>query len=531
MRISVVATALAIVAITSSSAHAEPTKVNGFIGDVPGGTGGAFTEPTAVGLYHGDANDPDDDKIYVAEGLASNSRIQRLDADGNFELAWGKDVVRSEMPGDRGTGYELCDVAASCKVAPAGAGLGELSSPTGIAVSPSSGHVYVFDGGNRRVQEFRGDGKLVRAWDIDLGTAQRDRSDAAKGAIAVLPSEPHDVLVADGATNRVLQFDANGGFVRAWGWGVADGARRFQVCVKQSACRLGNPPAGRGSAPPYWPNHIAADSEGVVYGSVFLGSIFDDRRARTRIERFDTSVTPEPPDATATLLPPFRTDDPTRLPPLDAPAPILTNGATEGLTVEPSSGDLLAINNPFGVSNLDAIVRPFAAEGRGRPRARVLKTLPFLQNVTGIAVTHGGNVTFLSSGTTRPESGASTFTGCARPAFPPEDCHGLVVLAPGSAANAVLAGPTTGVGSGAWVDPGGSARYRLQVSADGRSWTTVTAPRQVTGVGYEPVAATPAPDSLAPGKVHRTRLVVEKKTEAGVETTVSNLGVLVGSPE
>ena len=51
-----------------------------------------------------------------------------------------------------------------------------------------------------------------------------------------------DVYVADAdccdfdtGGQRVLQFDADGGFIRAWGWGVAPpAAEQFEVCTTSS---------------------------------------------------------------------------------------------------------------------------------------------------------------------------------------------------------------------------------------------------------------------------------------------------------
>ena len=47
----------------------------------------------------------------------------------------------------------------------------------------------------------------------------------------------HDLYVADSGNRRVDQFSATGKFIRAWGWGVVDGAEKFEVCTV--ACRAG----------------------------------------------------------------------------------------------------------------------------------------------------------------------------------------------------------------------------------------------------------------------------------------------------
>jgi NHL repeat len=46
-----------------------------------------------------------------------------------------------------------------------------------------------------------------------------------------------DVYVADGENDRVQEFSSSGAFIRAWGWGVADGSNSFQVCT--SSCQAG----------------------------------------------------------------------------------------------------------------------------------------------------------------------------------------------------------------------------------------------------------------------------------------------------
>jgi hypothetical protein len=77
-------------------------------------------------------------------------------------------------------GYEICTVAASCREsgpdrgsAPITANGGQLKDPRGIAVSQANGHVYVTEQvssteGNRRVSEFDADGNFVRAWGWDV---------------------------------------------------------------------------------------------------------------------------------------------------------------------------------------------------------------------------------------------------------------------------------------------------------------------------------------------------------------------------
>jgi hypothetical protein len=468
-----------------------------------------------VTVYRGASLDPGDDKILVLEGLGANSRVQRLDADGNFELAWGKNVVRPGAPGDTGDGHEICRRAESCKAGPAGDGRGELDRPTGLAVNPATGSVYVADRGNQRVEEFRLGGRPLDSWPLESSDAE---GDLGRLAIATAPRPPHDVFVAEQRANRVLQLTAQGRFVRGWGWGVASGKDKFETCTSIDRCRAGRPVADGAGSPRGWPTQIAVDDAGVVYGSVFYGSIFPGpQQRRTRIVRFRSEPAPDAEDATDSLLAPltplpYDSFDPREV------ARRLTNGTTLGLDFA-TDGQLLAINNPFGTSKIDFVTSP-AANGGDRPAVRVAiaDSLPFLQNVRGIAAGSEG-VTYLSSGTVHQRTGTSTFTGCAHPNAR-RDCHGLVVLAVGGKPDAVIA-PSPGIAPpGALIAPGGVATYQFEGSDDGRAWRPLGRRRSIAGTGYEWVPA-PAARPTA-GSPRWIRVKVTKRTESGIASTVSS---------
>ncbi len=94
------------------------------------------------------------------------------------------------------------------------------------------------------------------------------------GSGVAVNSSTHDVYVADTGNHRVDEFSASGGFVRAWGWGVADGTTEaLQTCT--SGCHAGI--AGMGAGQLNEPNFIAVDnsggpSEGDVYVADRAGS-------------------------------------------------------------------------------------------------------------------------------------------------------------------------------------------------------------------------------------------------------------------
>ena len=87
------------------------------------------------------------------------------------------------------------------------------SIPRGIGIDPSNGDVYVDDSGN--------------------------------------------------TTNRIVQFDAWGQFVKTWGWGVLNGAEELQVCTVASECLPGTRGGGAGQIA--GPQGIAVDASGNVY--------------------------------------------------------------------------------------------------------------------------------------------------------------------------------------------------------------------------------------------------------------------------
>ncbi len=72
-----------------------------------------------------------------------------------------------------------------------------------------------------------------------------------------------NLYVADPGNNRVVELTAWGQFVRAWGWGVKDGAAEPEICTAQSGCQAGLRGGGGGEF--NGPTGVAVDSGGNVY--------------------------------------------------------------------------------------------------------------------------------------------------------------------------------------------------------------------------------------------------------------------------
>jgi NHL repeat-containing protein len=185
------------------------------------GTGGAMGAPTSV-----DVDQATGDLFVVDQNY---ERVQKFDADGDFLLTFGKDVIRSGQPGDTGEGFEVCTVAAECQAGQVGSLGGELSlagQQPRLAVvpagAPNAGNVVVADPGNSRVQEFTSSGDFVRTFGFDV---------AASGA--------------------------------------DDTGTGFEACTQAGSgaanCKAGTPGAEVGQFEELGPSRVAVDSTGAIY--------------------------------------------------------------------------------------------------------------------------------------------------------------------------------------------------------------------------------------------------------------------------
>jgi sugar lactone lactonase YvrE len=89
------------------------------------------------------------------------------------------------------------------------------------------------------------------------------------------------IYVADSGNARVEKFDAQGGFVAAWGFGVSDGMAQSEVCT--SGCQAGIVGSGAGQFSN--PTSIAVDnSGGGSAGDVYVGDA-----GNNRVQKFDAN--------------------------------------------------------------------------------------------------------------------------------------------------------------------------------------------------------------------------------------------------
>ena len=91
-----------------------------------------------------------------------------------------------------------------------GAGNGDFQGPSGVAIDPGTGNVYVTDTGNHRVQVFDGTGTFLFAWgSFGTDSSQFDRP----YGIAI---DRGAVFVVDANNQRVQRFTMAGNYVLEW---------------------------------------------------------------------------------------------------------------------------------------------------------------------------------------------------------------------------------------------------------------------------------------------------------------------------
>jgi len=139
---------------------------------------GQFRQVTDV------AWDPDGN-IYISDGYI-NSRVAKYDKEGNWITSWGEP----------------------------GAGPGQLNTPHSLVIDRNN-HVYVADRGNRRIQVFDTQGKLLQIIQIDV-PVPADAKPAigsrpvpnAGGAATMQPGAPWSLCITPGPVQYLYASDA-----------------------------------------------------------------------------------------------------------------------------------------------------------------------------------------------------------------------------------------------------------------------------------------------------------------------------------
>ncbi len=150
-------------------------------------------------------------------------------------------------------------------VAVAGASIGLLSIGAGSALAARAHGFSLAFGGSAKVPG--------EAGSLSLAQSPPGILEAPGSGLAVNDTT-HDLYVANTGDRRIDEFSASGTFVRAWGWGVATGAPKLEVCT--SSCRVGL----SGSAPGQFetPSYVAVDNStsSASKGDVYVGDTGDN---------------------------------------------------------------------------------------------------------------------------------------------------------------------------------------------------------------------------------------------------------------
>lgn len=102
-----------------------------------------------------------------------------------------------------------------------GSEAGQCLVPHGVAADPSSGHVFVVDTGNARVDEFTAWGEFLRAWGWDVVASGPDND-------VTPPDDQFEICVAgDDVCKAGVEGDGSGQFVAAQGAAVDSGGNLY----------------------------------------------------------------------------------------------------------------------------------------------------------------------------------------------------------------------------------------------------------------------------------------------------------------
>ncbi|HEX2097250.1 MAG TPA: hypothetical protein VHF50_07780, partial [Solirubrobacterales bacterium] len=323
-----------------------------------------------------------------------------------------------------------------------------------------------------------------------------------------------DLFVGSG--RRINQYQTDGDFLRAFGWGVDTGADQFEVCTVVSGCQHAILPPGdveNGSPMPAHgqltrgPSALVVDAAGLIYAAWIVtreasgGDLLE--AGKPFVTRFDSTKSL----ASEILLPnPITSGESTPRCGYCTPGPLpfdpttkgtdggTSNGISHGLVVDPDSNHLY-YQSTAGILELDTTTVPATLVDTHIPGGATI----------GLAL-----------------HDAIERLYAAR-------VHRLVVIGdtPATAQVATIEAPTGITDQAATlsgeVTPNGPAgidtAYRFEYSADGSEWHRIPAKDQAVGDGTAAVRVSQAVTGLEPNTEYRARLVAVKEFGLGTVTS------------
>jgi hypothetical protein len=508
--------AVLVVLLAAAPALAAPKGAFTFGSASPGTTGGLFNAPRDIAVRNANGD------IYVVD--RNNHRIQRFSASGDFELAWGWNVITSTPTGgstDLGDVFEVCTIAQDCQAGSPGTATdgqsGRFDDPTGIAIDQTDGSVYVMDRDKRRIQKFTADGTFVLMFGRAVNqTTGGNVCTAASGDVCKVGTtgalfaqfgntgttlEPNiavnpangNVFAADLGNRRVMEFEGDGDFVRAFGWNVVTSGpgndtvapiNEFEICVPANTdvCTSGTSASGspwqrpNGQFVTGSPLDLAIGPNGILY-------VTSQNVGGAAIFRFDV----------------------TQSSPASFVLPRLVVGGQdlvgESIRVEVDADD----NHVFVM--------------RGE---QILEGIHEIDPATdAILATHMAGAVFPhdNRGFGRNSADGSEYIAL--------DHRILVLNETGAPPADVIVEPASDTGAheatlNATITPNGppgiSASYQFELSENGVDWTPVSSPVNI-GDGTSPVEVSQTVTDLEANKLYRVRVIVTKQYDNPPQTS------------
>jgi hypothetical protein len=146
------------------------------------------------------------------------------------------------------------------------------------------------------------------AGQLDLDTTGGGQSGQVPSGIAINQTTG-DIYIADTGNHRIDELEPDGAFMRAWGWGVADGKDELETCGPDAlpptvTCQAGI--SGSGAGQFVDPTFIAVDnSTGPSKGDVYVGDYGDSLVTKFNAEGALESTWKRHPDARRAAGPSF----------------------------------------------------------------------------------------------------------------------------------------------------------------------------------------------------------------------------------